>query len=587
MVLKDTKNAHNRKKAGSDISTLEKSSKVMRAKKDLPAKTEPDPVLDPQLSRQQPSLQAENQPGPAADAAFRHRSHIPRMQLWPAPARLRTDHVGYRFSAPSSKSEVATTPDVAYSPSDIDYYHSLTSSPVESVYPDPPMALDDPYLAEPNRTSSFAGYHKMETETDPMIDQHLPELNDDEVGGNNKLKGVYWPGMAIFDSASPDAKRKRNQKKDGSILEQMEHNAAIVEPIELIFTPNGDFKKKRTISGRVEDSSPIKEETPKPKRCRSKPKGFVLSELSTNNPREVRGKRATKGAIRQPRTHQFDLGNLSNRALAALDSSPGIASHKTEGRRFIPTADEDIEWRLTFGDPKRDRKHGIVVYDDNINHQPKMPAHIDGRAHAYPFLQPAGYQQHGIPYTQGMPLLTSEFHPSAHMMGHSNAEGANKVRGSNSAYHRSGPAYLGKKDNKENIEPVMDRTGRIDDGTGGMNAERRNQRYFSVEGSRTPQFFHTLPPHMEFGAFQDAGFYGHSFNPLTLNFQQQSSTAYRHSSPPFTRMQARAAAAPVRRAAKRDAVEHTRQGYLREVVGEETEDDDGRMLFDDEAGWSS
>ena len=589
MVLKDSKSATNRKKAASDISTLEKSSKAMRSKKELPTKKEHDPVLDPQLSRQQlPSqiLSGHNQPIPPSDAALRHRSHIPRMQLWPTPTRPRPNQAGFQFSVPPSKSKMATPPDAAHTPSNTDY-DSITSSPVQSVYPDPPMTIDQPYLAEPSRTSSFVSYDNFETEMDPMAGDHLPEIDEDEVGGNSKLKGVYWPGMAIFDSASPDAKRRRNQKKDGSILEQMEHNAAIVEPIELIFTPHGDFKKQRTISGRVEDSSPIKEETPKPKRWRSKPKAFVLSELSTNHPREARGKRAVKTTNRQPRAHHYDFGNPSKRALADFDSSPGFTSTKTEGRRFIPMADEDTEWMLNFGEPKRDRKRGIVVYDENVNHQPSMTTHIDGRAQAYPFLQHTGYNQHGLPYTHEMPLLASAFHPSADTMGHSNAEGAGTFRGPNIAYHRSVPTYHGKRDNKENIEPVLDRTGRIDDGAASMNAERRTQRYFSVEGSHTPQFFHALPSHMEFGAFQDSEFYSHSFNPLTLNFQQQTSTAYRHSSPPFTRREAKAAVGPSRRTTKTDSVESTGQGYLRQDVGDETEDDSEPMLFDDGGGWSS
>lgn len=593
MVLKDTKNANIRKKAASDLSTLEKSSKVTRGRKGLPAKLDPSLVLDPRLSRQQPALQtigSGNQSGTTSDAALRHRSHIPRMQLWPAPARMRSDQGGLRFSAPPSQSKMAPASEYSSTSNNIDYQDSVSSSPVESVYPDPSMTMDEPYLAQSSRTSSsFGGYYKNEPEMDSLTDEHLPEVYEDGVGGNNKLKGVFWPGMAIFDSASPDAKRKRNQKKDGSILEQMEHNAAIVEPIELIFTPHGDLKKRRTISGRVEDSSPLKEETPKPRRCRSKPKAFVLSELSTNNPRETRGKRAHKTATRQMRTQHHDFGNLSKRTFAALDSSPEAASTNTEGRRFFPMTDEDIEWRLTFGEPKRERKRGIAVYDDTINHQAQMPAHLDGRAKAYPFLQHAGYNQHGVPYTQDMPLLTSSFHPTTHMVGHSNTEGASTTRGPNVAHHRPVPGYLGKKDNKENMIPVMDRNGRINDGAGSMNAERRTQRYFSVEGTHPPQFFHTLPPHMEFGTFQDSDFYGHSFNPLTLNFQQQTSTAYRHSSPPFTRRQTRAGPGPPRRTAKRDAiaVEPTGQGYLRGDAGEETEDDDERMLFDDEAGWSS
>ncbi|KAA6409107.1 MAG: hypothetical protein FRX48_07451 [Lasallia pustulata] len=599
MVLKDSKNAINREKAASDKSALKKSSRALRGKRDKPAKTEPNPVLDPQLSRQQPPspmLSGEDQLAPAFDAALKHRLHIPRMQLWPTPTRPKSEQVGFHFSVPPTQSKMATTPDVAHSPRITEYDETVTSSPVQSFYPDPPLIMEEPYLGGPSTTSYFAGYDNTESKMDPtaedhkmdlMADEHVPEVVEDEVGGNNKLKGVCWPGMAIFDSASPDAKRKRNQKKDGSILEQMEHNAAMVEPIELIFTPHGDFQRSRIITGRVEDSSPFKEETPRPKRCCSKSKAFVLSELSTNNPRETRGKRALKTAIRQQRDHTFDLGNMSQRALTAFDSSPGIASTKTEGCYFTSIADEDTEWRLTFGDPKRERKRGIVVYDDNISHQPRMPAHIDGRAQAYPFVQHTGYSQHGPPHNQGMPLLTSGFHPSASMVGHSNAEGARTLRGPNVAYHRPVPAYLGRRANKENIEPVLDRSGRIDDAASSINGERRTQRYFSVEGSHTPHFFHALPPHMEFGAFQDSDFYGQSFNPLTLSYQQQTSAAYRHSPPPFTRRQATAAVVPLRKTTKADAVESIGQGYLRDDAGDETEDDNGRILFDDEAGWSS
>lgn len=74
----------------------------------------------------------------------------------------------------------------------------------------------------------------------------------------SKLKGIYWPGMDIFDSATPEMKRKRNQKKDVSVVEQLETNSQEVAATELIWTPCGTLKKERPISGSVTDSSPIK-----------------------------------------------------------------------------------------------------------------------------------------------------------------------------------------------------------------------------------------------------------------------------------------------------------------------------------------
>lgn len=43
----------------------------------------------------------------------------------------------------------------------------------------------------------------------------------DGQSGTPKLKGAVWPGMDIFDSATPDMRRMRNQKKHGSVLANM------------------------------------------------------------------------------------------------------------------------------------------------------------------------------------------------------------------------------------------------------------------------------------------------------------------------------------------------------------------------------
>jgi hypothetical protein len=91
------------------------------------------------------------------------------------------------------------------------------------------------------------------------------------VSESTKLKGVYWPGMDIFDSATPEMRRKRNQKKDSSVVEQLELNSQEVEAMELIFTPKGSFKRQRRISNSEyddEDEIEIKAESPQPARMR-------------------------------------------------------------------------------------------------------------------------------------------------------------------------------------------------------------------------------------------------------------------------------------------------------------------------------
>jgi hypothetical protein len=106
------------------------------------------------------------------------------------------------------------------------------------------------------------------------------------VSESTKLKGVYWPGMDIFDSATPEMRRKRNQKKDSSVVEQLELNSQEVEATELIFTPTGTYKRKRRIScseSDEDDETEIKIESPQPIRRRP-----ALANLDANAPHRTR-----------------------------------------------------------------------------------------------------------------------------------------------------------------------------------------------------------------------------------------------------------------------------------------------------------
>lgn len=81
---------------------------------------------------------------------------------------------------------------------------------------------------------------------------------DDEAGKDgSKLKGVYWPGMDLFDSATAEMKRMRNQKKDGTALQQMKQSSAEIEPTEWIFNADGEFRRARDIFDESTESSPV------------------------------------------------------------------------------------------------------------------------------------------------------------------------------------------------------------------------------------------------------------------------------------------------------------------------------------------
>lgn len=90
-----------------------------------------------------------------------------------------------------------------------------------------------------------------ETETtDSAVVSELPsestDLMDDE-NDASRLKGVRYPGMGLFDSADEAQKRMRNQRKDDSVLRQMEETSSGIEPNEFVWTENGEFQRIRDI----------------------------------------------------------------------------------------------------------------------------------------------------------------------------------------------------------------------------------------------------------------------------------------------------------------------------------------------------
>ncbi len=78
----------------------------------------------------------------------------------------------------------------------------------------------------------------------------LPSEDTTECGDDDndasKLKGVRWPGMGLFDSANEDQKRKRNQRKDESVLKHMEKTSRSVEPTEFVWTADSELQFQRT-----------------------------------------------------------------------------------------------------------------------------------------------------------------------------------------------------------------------------------------------------------------------------------------------------------------------------------------------------
>lgn len=134
---------------------------------------------------------------------------------------------------------------------------------------------------------------------------------DTAIGGPDKLKGILWPGMDMFDSALPEQKRKRNQKKDTSVVEQLEAMSRGIDRTELIFTAEWTFCKGRKITGYPdhEDSPVPGEEVPSlPKKNKRGPRKKPLAEKDPNTGGRTTRKKQKK-KTRQTATASKTLDN--------------------------------------------------------------------------------------------------------------------------------------------------------------------------------------------------------------------------------------------------------------------------------------
>lgn len=537
LILKESKDTNSRVKR-SDNSPPEGSAKGVKPRKKRakasdkipeasPVKFE-EPTIDPELSWFPPSSPSPflSLPGhgglPQHGQDFNPRYHVPRMC---EEQDARSNHRAAIASTPSKIPSGRTSlqgpgPETD---SENDYFNTFIRSPTRTEYPDPSELLDLPFGFSPPQMMEQAAERANATPDPSARGTEKADLLQPPV-----LKGVKWPGMSIFDSASLEAQRLRNQKKDGSILEQMEHNSVVVEQMERIYWPDGSLKQERLITGNVE-SSPIKEPTPPPKRQRTKAKKTVLTDLSTNAPKPTRRARKTLGQFSA--TRASDLSNISKKALAALDPSPPrFVYPRSAHMGYGATNGEDLERRLSNGDISNGRRHDFDVFNDKEADGGSesaipgaRPANPSGKAEGYPFLHNTHGHQ-GPPHSQavGVPARRTPFAPLKPCAGNQKEVQRNGLPWDDQLrYFASNSKLSTMEEDSENIEPILDGDGRVDDRASQAHNERVTQRYFSVTGDQPPQFFSSLPPRMDFGGLAEPRHYGSTLNLLNPYLRQQ------------------------------------------------------------------
>lgn len=83
--------------------------------------------------------------------------------------------------------------------------------------------------------------------------------SEEKIPDSTQLKGVLWPGMDLFDSATSEMRRMRNQRKSSNIMRQMMATSAEIEPAEISYFADGEFRGSRDIFGPLSgENSPVR-----------------------------------------------------------------------------------------------------------------------------------------------------------------------------------------------------------------------------------------------------------------------------------------------------------------------------------------
>ena len=456
-----------------------------------PSTVKPENIVDPRLISNpvpdtEPRLLGDSS---GQDSAVQHRAYVPRMLDGPPHTpryqRRSSSVPPYTNSTPKHNRTCGLPED-----SENECFRAFIRTPLREAYPDPPQfALNS---APTVLSQTQDAVPKAELKQGPTGRKTAAAV----------LKGVRYPGMSLFDSASEEAQKQRNQKKDGAVVEQMEHDSEAIEPLEQIYWPAGELKLERPITGNVE-SSPYKDLSPPPKRQRARKTTQVLADISTNAPKvgKKRGRKPgkAKGAA---------LQDVAERALEGYPAAYPLDAHMD----YNPMTHPSFPARQSNASPPRKRRAHFDVFRDSdedalemIHAAANIIARSDGHIPDSRSERERGQSsrlsdglEENVPYHTGMHSRSSQ---TRYQLGLPIGESQERKR--NLEAKVTEPDYI--LHSRETPE-----TGKEEE-----EPERIVQRYFVSVANQQPQFFDKMPPGMDFGGCYLPALYGASFNPLS------------------------------------------------------------------------
>ncbi|KAJ5496591.1 Terpenoid cyclases/protein prenyltransferase alpha-alpha toroid [Penicillium fimorum] len=241
------------------------------------------------------------------------------------------------------------------------------------------------------------------------------EMDNTQAEEMTRLKGVLWPGMNIFDSATAQMRRRRNQKKDSVVLKMMELTSSLVKPNEMVFSPNGTLLKEREITGNVEEHSPLKGETPIPRRSLARTRSTRLTKADPNVPR---------AADRKRQKVDQDRMIIEEEPVKEEQDSPR-PSRRVEDRTHSYVGDDE-EFGMTVNTFGKRPRGGFNIFVDKQKEESKPP------------YQEPGFRTQFDTLTPTRLVLNEKTNAGIHAL-------------------KIGHAFV----DKENIEPILNPQGRI------------------------------------------------------------------------------------------------------------------------------
>ncbi|KAL8713596.1 MAG: hypothetical protein Q9220_002458 [cf. Caloplaca sp. 1 TL-2023] len=564
MVLKDSKRpngtvrAANRTRAASDkpakIPKPRKKRTAAVANEQPRADAAPKDVIDPRLSQPvsnpTPSLSFQqlspSTSSPGLDLTSIRQAPVPRMRTFHMSAPPLASHINQRFYQSLLSPSLAPASGPTEDDTENDY-EQLRQPSIRSIYPDPPSTETFPTSSKPRDTGS----PPFQSARGRMRQKHLhdepADIEQSIVPQTPELKGVYYPGMSIFDSASPEAQRKRNQRKNGSMIAQIEQESLEVECNEYIYWPDGDLKMCRFITGDVQ-SSPFKEDTPPPpppKRRRGrKPKtmtGDAVQQVVADSSQAS----ASQAQLLKNESSIHERVHMSPMSPSMVETWSPVFNL---GLPPSHTREDETDWLLNMSEPVLRPHRRIPIYVDHDANDFSPPG---GLTRTYPNpLRPSPRQHSHHP--------TSRRHAVTSTTGNNTLSKPSQGRASSDHLHsrfvdhrasmegedaRSAPTKtipITSQD-KENMPPPSELPRQERELKPYDIHPSFSHRYFLTRDGQKPEFSNVLPPEMAFAGMPIPPVYRTSLNPLNPNAHLRPAlpyaSEYAHYHPPRDRRQ--------------------------------------------------